>query len=183
MNTWTRAAACMLAAASIPALAANDRFWKEAPGSVNGFLPAKDPLYVKECGSCHFPYSPGLLPARSWELHASRFDKHFGETLNLSREKQDALLKYLTENAADRSKFEGSLTFMERIDPKRTPYRLQDVPLFREMHRVMLEVINKKTKVKVRTLTNCNGCHQMADEGSFGNSELLIPGLTVQRGR
>ena len=183
MRTSTRIAACLLAAVSIPALAANDRFWKEAPGSVNGFLPATDPLYVKECGSCHFPYSPGLLPARSWELHATRFDRHFGETLNLSPEKRDAILRYLTENAADRSKFEGSLTLMEKVDPKRTPYRFQDVPLFREMHRVMLEVINRKAKVKVRTLTNCNGCHQMADEGSFGNSELLIPGLTVQRGR
>jgi hypothetical protein len=183
MKSSTRIAACLLAAVSIPALAANDRFWKEAPGSVNGFLPATDPLYVKECGSCHFPYSPGLLPARSWELHATRFDRHFGETLNLPREKQDAILKYLTDNAADRSKFEGSLTFMEKIDPKRTPYRFQDVPLFREMHRVMIEVINRKSKVKVRTLTNCNGCHQMADEGSFGNSELLVPGLTVQRGR
>jgi hypothetical protein len=30
----------------------------------------------------------------------------------------------------------------------------------------------------VRRLTNCNACHQMADEGSFGNDELLIPGLT-----
>jgi hypothetical protein len=32
--------------------------------------------------------------------------------------------------------------------------------------------------VKVRTLTNCNGCHQYALEGSFGTSELFIPGLT-----
>ena len=170
-----------LATMAAPAFAANDLFYKEVPGSMNGFLPAKDPLYVRECGSCHFPYSPGLLPARSWELHSTRFDRHFGETLNLPREKQDAILRYLTENAADRSKYEGSHVIMERIDPKRTPYRFLDVPLYREMHRVMLEVINRKAKVKVRTLTNCNGCHQGADDGSFGNQELLVPGLTVQR--
>jgi hypothetical protein len=39
-------------------------------------------------------------------------------------------------------------------------------------------VFPAETKVKVRTLTNCNACHQEADEGSFGLTELYIPGLT-----
>ena len=46
------------------------------------------------------------------------------------------------------------------------------------MHTVMHEVISTKSKVKVRTMTNCNACHRKADEGSFGNDELYIPGLT-----
>ena len=165
----------------ISAQAANDRFYKEKPDSRNGFLAARDPLYVKECGSCHFPYSPGLLPARSWELHMTRLEKHFGEIVNLPAESQAAIRKYLVENAADRSSFEGSLTIMERIDPKRTPYRLQQIPLLREYHRVILEVIDRKPKIKVRTLTNCNGCHQGADQGSFGYEELVVPGLTLMR--
>ena len=45
----------------------------------------------------------------------------------------------------------------------------------------MLEVINSKPRVKVRRLTNCNACHQGADEGSFGLLELLVPGLTPTR--
>ena len=45
------------------------------------------------------------------------------------------------------------------------------------MHRVMHEVISTKPKVKVRTMTNCNACHQKAEEGSFGNAGLYIPGL------
>jgi hypothetical protein len=175
--------AALAIAAALPAGAANDRFYKEAPGSKNGFLAARDALYVKECGSCHFPYSPGLLPARSWQLHATRFNKHFGETLNLAPETQASIMNYLLDNAADRSTFEGSMTFMERLDAKRTPYRLREVPLFMEMHRVIIEVIDKKPKVKVRKLTNCNGCHQGADEGSFGYEELVIPGLTVMRNR
>ena len=52
----TRLALAALAlAAVLPAQAANDRFWRETPDSPNGFMPAKDPLYVKECGSCHTP--------------------------------------------------------------------------------------------------------------------------------
>src|SRR5947199_243690 len=65
------------------ARAANDLFQKDDANPRNGFLPAADPTYVKECGACHFAYSPGLLPARSWELHLSRMEKHFGESIVL----------------------------------------------------------------------------------------------------
>jgi hypothetical protein len=108
-------------------------------------------------------------------------EKHFGESVVLPEPAREAVRRYLTENAADRSDYAGSQLFMERLDPKATPYRLMDVPLYREMHRIMIEVISIKTKVKVRTLTNCNACHQYAPEGSFGNRELFIPGLTPQR--
>ncbi|HET7730524.1 MAG TPA: hypothetical protein VFK48_10865 [Usitatibacter sp.] len=175
------ALAALAACAALGAPAADEIFQKDGPSSMNGFLAANHPLYVKECGGCHFPYSPGLLPERSWKLQFSRLEKHFGETIQLPPETHAALLAYVTENAADRSPYGGSITFMQRIDPKRTPYRLNDVPLFREMHRVMKEVIDRKQKVKVRTLTNCNACHQAADSGSFGYDELYVPGLSVSR--
>jgi hypothetical protein len=163
--------------------AANDRFFKESPESRNGFFAARDPLYVKECGSCHFPYPPGLLPARSWELHLARLEKHFGESVSLPAQSQAALRNYLVENAADKSPFEGSRTIMERIDPAKTPYRFWDVPLFREMHRIIASVIDRKPRIKVRNLTNCNGCHLGAESGSFGYEELVVPGLTVMRNK
>jgi len=135
-------------------------------------------MYAKECGACHFAYSPGLLPVRSWELHLNRMEKHFGESVVLPEPARDAIRRYLTENAADRSDYAGSQIFLERLDAKVTPYRLMDVPTYRQAHRIILEVISIKNKVKVRTLTNCNACHQYAPEGSFGNRELFVPGLT-----
>jgi hypothetical protein len=176
-------AALLVACCLIPfeGHAANDRFFKEKPGSMNGFLAPADPVYAKECGSCHFLYSPGLLPARSWERHLQRLDKHFGENVQLPESSRAALRRYLTENAADMSRYEGSLTFMEEIRPGMTPYRFRDVPLFRQMHRIVLEVIDSKPKIKTRTLTNCNECHQRAGEGSFWIDELAIPGLTRTR--
>ena len=166
--------------ASFQAVATHERFHKDRndPNSKSGFFAATDPTYVKECGSCHFPYSPGLLPVRSWELHMKRLEKHFGEAVALQPATHEAILRYLTENAADRSPYEGSQYYMAKVDPGATPYRLQDVPLHREMHRIIQEVISIKAKVKVRTLTNCNACHQWAPEGSFANSELFVPGLT-----
>jgi hypothetical protein len=167
--------------AALPAFAADDRFHKEKAGSMHGFFAATDPVYVKECGSCHFPYSPGLLPARSWERHMERMGKHFGENIQLASATRDTIRRYLVENAADVSPYEGSKTFMERIEPAMTPYRFQDVLLFRTMHRIVREVIEVKPKIKVRNLTNCNACHQRAEDGSFGLPELVIPGLTPTR--
>ena len=171
--------AIAMACVALAAGAADDRFHKEKPGSMNGFLAATDPLYVKECGSCHFPYSPGLMPARSWELQMQRLAKHFGENVSLDPVSHAAIRKYLTDNAADRSPYAGSKTFMEKIGPEDTPYRLLDVPLYREMHRIIREVIYLKPRIKVKTLSNCAACHQYAPEGSFGNSELVVPGLTT----
>jgi len=165
-------------AASLAAGAADDRFHKTAPDSMMGFLPARDPLYVKECGSCHFPYSPGLLPARSWTHIVGRLDRHFGENVSLDAATRTKIEDYLVKNAADVSPYEGSKTLMERVKPNATPRRLSEVPLFRQMHTVMMEIISSKQKVKVRTLTNCNACHTKAAEGSFGLDEMYVPGLT-----
>ncbi len=172
--------AILLGLASFVACAADDRFFKENQASKNGFMPAKDPLYVKECGSCHFPYSPGLLPARSWDLQLQRMGKHFGEAVGLNEATRTALRRYLTANAADVSPYEGSKAFMERIKADNIPYRLADVHLFRGMHTIIRAMIDTQPGIKVRKLTNCNGCHQGAEEGSFGLSELFVPGLTLR---
>ena len=177
-HRFATALALSLSLAAAAAHASHERFHKENPEANGGFLIVNDATYLKECGSCHFAYTPGLLPARSWELHMQRMEKHFGESVVLPPATRDAIQAYLVANAADRSPFEGSKYFMSRVKDDMTPYRLQDVPLFREMHRIILEVISIKSKVKVRTLTNCNACHQFAAEGSYATSELVVPGLT-----
>ena len=93
----------------------------------------------------------------------------------------DALARlrtYLTQNAADNSPYEGSKIIMERLEPSSTPQRVTYVPHLATHHRVILEVLKVNTKVKVRTLTNCDACHQKAADGSFGYDELMIPGLS-----
>jgi hypothetical protein len=175
-----RFALALALATSLGVHAANEAFHKTTPDSLRGFLAATDPTYVKECGTCHFAYSPGLLPARSWMRQLDRMAtaKHFGESIELAPATRAKIQDYLTKNAADVSPYEGSKTFMERIPASQTPYRFSDVQLFRQMHTVIWEVINIKTKVKVRNLANCNACHQKAAEGSFGLDELYVPGLT-----
>ncbi len=163
---------------ALPAGAAQELFFKDSPESRNGFLAARDETYVKECGACHFAYSPGMLPARSWEKHLSRLDQHYGENVNIAPDAIARLRTYLTQNAADHSPYEGSKIIMERLEPGSTPQRVTYVPHLATHHRVILEVLKINTKVKVRTLTNCDACHQRAADGSFGHEELMIPGLS-----
>jgi len=33
----------------------------------NEITAVTDKDYIDECGSCHFPYQPGLLPEGSWQ--------------------------------------------------------------------------------------------------------------------
>ena len=82
MKAALLAGAIALAGAS-QALAIDDRF---NPRSYDkgGFAPVADATYAKECGSCHFAYLPGTLPARSWYAVMQGSDNHFGESLSLS---------------------------------------------------------------------------------------------------
>jgi len=41
----------------------------------------------------------------------------------------------------------------------------------------MKEVIAKNGNIKVRTFSNCDGCHQAAAKGDFGYAELVVPGI------
>ncbi len=160
------------------ALAIDELFEKTPGNRLSGFQAALDPTYQKECSGCHFTYLPGLLPARSWTLLMDRLDKHFGENLGLSAEARETVRRYLVDNATDKSPFTGSQVLMESLPADFTPMRVQNMPRIRSSHRVMREVIARNYHVKVRTLVNCDGCHQQAVAGDFSLNELRVEGLS-----
>src|SRR5512135_1196331 len=61
----------------------------------HGVAPVQNEQYRSECGSCHTLYSPGLLPARSWQKIMGGLDKHFGDDASLAPEVTAAIEKYL----------------------------------------------------------------------------------------
>ena len=48
--------------------------------------PVNNQLYIKECGSCHFPYQAGLLPANAWNKMMANLENHFNSDASLSPE-------------------------------------------------------------------------------------------------
>jgi hypothetical protein len=170
--------AIALLAAGSAAFGADDRFVKEKPGSMNGFMVVENQTYLKECGACHFAYLPGLMPARNWEAVMTSLDKHFGENVQLPEPTRAALARYLTDNAADRSPYEGSKWLNENIPAGRTTRRLTAIPFIAFKHTVVMEAIARNFSITVRKLTNCQQCHTEIENGSIGIMELYIPGLT-----
>ena len=157
-----------------PIAQANDeRFFKEAPESMNGFAVVADQGYATHCGECHFAYLPGFLPVRSWTLIFSRLDKHFGDKVVLADDVRARLERYASENAADRSDYEGSKRLLANLSDQSTPSRVTTLPLFGTKHAIAKKFAVAGTR---KGLTNCLECHTKAAQGSFGLSELSIPG-------
>jgi len=161
---------------SAPALAIDDRFNPKSYEK-GGFAPVSDATYTKECGGCHFAYLPGMLPARSWEKLFSGSD-HFGEALALDPAVAADIRRYLVENAADRSSYRGSEAILYRLADGATPVRITQLPVMRQRHYVVENVVDITPKAPVKKLTNCNDCHERAAAGSFAYQEIVVPGVT-----
>lgn len=137
---------------------------------------ADNPVYVKECGSCHFPYQPGLLPSKSWERLMSNLADHFGDNAELAPEDQTALTGYLTANSADKSNQKASVKIMKSIKGGQQTLRITQTPYFIHEHREIPQKLYKDNP-EVKSLSYCNRCHVKAGEGSFNEHEVNIPGV------
>ena len=144
-----------------------------------GFAPITNAQYTAECGSCHFAYLPGMLPARSWQKLMAGSDKHFGESLSLRPEVSKALEEYLIANAADHTDFRGSKLMLYRLEDEVAPTRITALPLMRQRHVVVTKLMGPPfPKVTVKSLTNCEACHERAATGSFAYKEIVVPGVS-----
>ena len=59
----------------------------------------RDTVHIVNCGSCHLPYSPALLPMKSWVGIMAGLDDHFGEAVEMSEENLQHILAYLEKYA------------------------------------------------------------------------------------
>jgi len=139
-----------------------------------GVAPVNNPQYLEECGSCHFPYQPGLLPARSWAKVMEHLDNHFGENAELPAEDGNMLLDYLLKNSADNSSYKRSVKIMNSLHPSDAPLRVSETPYFLKKHDELTPNMVKNNP-KVGSLSNCSACHTEAARGSFSESGILIP--------
>ena len=141
-----------------------------------GFAPASDAEYRNECGSCHFAYLPGMLPARSWRALMAKSVDHFGESLSLPAATAARVERYLVEHAADRSDYRGSRLILSRLEGDAAPLRITSLPLMRQRH-VIIRKLQRDSVVDVK-LTNCDSCHEKAATGSFAYDQIVVPGVT-----
>lgn len=136
--------------------------------------PVDNPLYKSECGSCHFAYQPGFLPARSWQKLMGGLADHFGDNAELGEAERKAIEEYLVTNAADNSSERRSQKFLRAIGDA-TPLRISEVPYFKREHDdIPQRVIKHKD---IGSFSNCIACHTKANLGSYAEREIRIPGM------
>lgn len=138
--------------------------------------PVRNALYSAECGSCHFAYQPGWLPARSWERVLAELSQHFGENAEVSGATQGELRQYLTAQAADRVDGGRSQKMVSSIQAGEVPVRVTETRYFQHKHREMADTMRAK-KSQIGSLSQCNTCHTKAEQGSFNEHEVQIPGI------
>jgi len=138
--------------------------------------PVKNAMYKEECGSCHFAYQPGLLPARSWQKMMGDLENHFEENAELDKDTQEALTKYLVANAADDADYKRSKRIMNSLNKNVTPLRITETPYFIRKH----DEIPKRMvqdNPKLGSLSKCAACHVNAEKGSYEEDDIRIPGV------
>lgn len=138
------------------------------------FAPVKYALYQEECGSCHFAYQPGLLPAASWWKLMDGLADHFGENAELDADTDKRLRGYLTANAADQVNRGRSPGIVNSLHGN-APLRITDTLYFRRQHsEIPLRMV--KNNPEVGSFSRCDACHAGANAGSYDEDSVRIPG-------
>ena len=136
--------------------------------------PVNNQLYIKECGSCHFPYQPGLLPANSWKKMMVNLDKHFETDATLAPEDFVTLSKYLNDNSAEKNmQYKRSNRIVSSLLPGQVADSISTTPYMIKKHKdIRKDLI---TQPDVKGLFNCMACHTTADKGIYSERAINIP--------
>jgi hypothetical protein len=166
---------CMGFAASPTFADEDESSWLSFLRHKNEIEPLKDATYQKECGSCHFAYQPGWLPAASWRklLDAQALTDHFGEEAELPEATRRHILDYAVSHAADESPYKRSKKIMASLGKGEVPMRITDITYIRRKHHEIPDNLIKGDKVK--SLSFCDGCHTKATQGIFDADTVVIP--------
>ena len=136
--------------------------------------PVNNQLYIKECGSCHFPYQPGLLPTNSWKKMMVNLDKHFETDATLAPEDFVTLSKYLNDNSAEKNmQYKRSNRIVSSLLPGQVADSISTTPYMVQKHREIRKDLI--TQPDVKGLFNCMACHTTADKGIYSERAINIP--------
>lgn len=137
--------------------------------------PVMSKQYETECGSCHFAYQAGWLPARSWKKLMGTLDQHFGENAELDQTTRDKITAYLTSEAADVRQNRKSQKILRSVSPDEVPVRISTLRYITHKHdEIPKRFIEGNAKVGSRA--NCAACHTGAASGNFNEHGVTIPG-------
>ena len=150
--------------------------WMITLESRKGVKPVSDNLYNEECGSCHFAYQPGFLPAASWQklLTRNALENHFDENAELGEKDRKHILTIAVDNSADKSRYKRSKKVMASLRDNEAPIRITKVRYLHDKHKEVYEKVVKNNQ-KIKSMSLCDECHQKAEQGIFDDDTVVIP--------
>jgi Dihaem cytochrome c len=126
-------------------------------------LAGTNPAWSEECGSCHLPYPPQLLPPSSWHAIMNGLNRHFGTDASVDAATAASIRAFLTANAG-----------RERSGRAEAPLlRITETAWFRHEHSGA--VAAAWNGGQVRSPADCAACHRRADTGDFGKRSRRLP--------
>lgn len=152
-----------------------DVVWGNSDYKSSRFAVAVNPIYKEECGSCHMAYPAGLLPERSWVKMMADLENHFGDNAELDNETLQKIQTFLIDNSAEKSDYRRSHKFNRSIKKTDTPLRISDIPYFKHEHDEIPQRLVTGNP-DVNSFSQCNACHTKAEQGSFNEDDVRIPG-------
>ncbi len=164
---------------TLPVVWGDDNFnWseiKEYKHKTNDVAAVTNAVYKEECSSCHMAYPPGLLPARSWNKVMINLENHFDDNAELDEKTYRVITKFLLTNSADKSDYRRSKKISMSISFNDLPMRITDIPYFKHEHdEIPARFITDNPKVN--SFSQCDACHAQAEQGSFNEHDVRIPG-------
>ena len=153
----------------INSLLASDNF-----NTKTDVAPVNNQLYIKECGSCHFPYQPGLLPSNAWNKMMTNLENHFNSDASLNEANLQTLTKYLNDNSAEKNmQYKRSNRIVSSLAKNQIPDSISTTPYMIKKHEDIRKNLISQNEVK--GLFNCIACHKTADKGIYGERDINIP--------
>jgi hypothetical protein len=112
--------------------------------AADGRLLPEHALYREECGSCHVPYPPRLLPAASWRELMAALERHFGTDASLEPAPRAEIERFLAAHAGRRAS---------------SAPRITETRWFRKEHQGEIS--------PTQNPANCAACHARAEDGYY----------------
>lgn len=146
-----------------------------------------NPKYRSECGSCHVPYPPALLPAPAWQKMMASLKQHFGTDATLDPASAREVGDFLARNAGgnrhrerereDDDDHHGREHGRDRdrgAAGDAGTLRISETGWFQHEHSEDLSPAVWRSP-KVKTPANCGACHTRAEQGDYDERSLRVP--------
>lgn len=121
------------------------------------------PAYQQECGSCHTPFPPGMLPAASWQRVMKNLGQHYGSDASVDPATEKQIAGWLTANAGT----------YKRVREEPPQDRITKSAWFLRKHDEV--PASAWSRAAIKSPANCGACHPKASEGVFNEHDVRIP--------